>query len=294
MRRSILLITLLLAVSNSLIAQHASVLVQIVDRGQADGILIRTPNDRWVVIDGGGRDHRMVNAMENVWGVDEVALLIVSHRHGDHHGGVPPILQSDIPVRRYVGNLVDCPNRTTDDTVRDLLESLGVPRQSLGADTIPIDGVDFIILPPDPVDDPCPQDENDNSIVVRMEFGDWSMLFTGDAETDERQWLMANHPELLDVDILKASHHGSHNGADGEVGGESWMDFVTPEDVVISVADRSQHGHPHTEAMDAYEDAVGHFDIHCTSRHGTMRIYGYRSGWHRIYRQNPVNESCRF
>ncbi len=95
MGRSTLLITLLLAASNSLIAQHASVRVQIVDRGQADGILIRTPNDQCVVIDGGGRDHRMVNAMENVWGVDEVALLIVSHRHGDHHGGVPPILQSD-------------------------------------------------------------------------------------------------------------------------------------------------------------------------------------------------------
>ena len=127
--------------------------------------------------------------MKDVWGVDEVALAIISHRHGDHYGGFAKILR-DFTVRRVVMNLVDCPNRTTDDTIRGLLNTNNVPAQSVGADTIDVDGVRFIILPPDPVDDPCPREENDNSIVVRMEFGEFSMLFTGDAERDEREFLM--------------------------------------------------------------------------------------------------------
>ena len=97
-----------------------------------------------------------------------------------------------------------------------------------------------------------------------MEFGDFSMLFTGDAETAEREWLMEHHPALLDVDVLKASHHGSSNGADGSVNGRSWMDVVDPDDVVISVLRDSPFGHPHSSAMTAYENAVGEDNIHCT------------------------------
>ena len=131
--------------------------------------------------------------MRDQWGVDEVALAIVSHRHFDHQGGMDNIINA-FDVGRLVMNSVDCPNRTSDNTVIDAATTRGVPIQSLGADTLTVDGVDFIILPPDPVDDACPDDENDNSIVVRMEFGDFSMLFTGDAETEQREWLMENHP----------------------------------------------------------------------------------------------------
>ena len=104
---------------------------------------------------------------------------------------------------------------------------------------------------------------------------------------------MANHAAALDVDILKASHHGSSNGADGSVDGKTWMEFVDPDDVVISVLPNSPHGHPNDDAMDAYE-VLAAKDIHCTSRHGTIRVYGRRNGTHTINHQFSSSGSCRF
>lgn len=127
-----------------------------------------------------------------------------------------------------------------------------------------------------------------------MEIGEFSMLFTGDAETDQREWLMEHHPELLDVTVLKASHHGSINGADGMVGDSTWMDFVDPEAVVISGHLHSQHGHPHPKAVEIYEDSVGRDDVYCTSRQGTLRVYGRQDGGFAIYRQFLWDGSCAF
>ena len=75
-----------------------------------------------------------------------------------------------------------------------------------------MDGVTFTILPTDPTDNTCPSQENNNSVVVRMDFGVFSMLFTGDAEEEERGWRVDNHASLLVVDVLKASHHGAAHG----------------------------------------------------------------------------------
>ena len=94
------------------------------------------------------------------------------------------------------------------------------------------------------------------------------MLFPGDAETEERTWLMENHSDLLDTTVLKASHHGSGNGADGNVDGESWIEHVDPMAVVLTAGEASRFGHPHTEAMDTYEGHVGTNRVYCTSRMG--------------------------
>ena len=68
---------------------------------------------------------------------------------------------------------------------------------------------------------------------------------------------MEHHAAALDVGVLKASHHGPLIGANGSVNGQSWMDVVDPDDVVILVLPNSPHGHPHNSAMDAYEALAG-------------------------------------
>jgi len=97
-------------------AQFKSVQVQIIDRGQADGILIRTPNEKWVVIDAGTNSKR-AEAMATTWGVDRVELAILSHRHFDHLGGMDDVIQR-FPLEGFLGNMQDCPDRTSDDKVR--------------------------------------------------------------------------------------------------------------------------------------------------------------------------------
>lgn len=289
----LLCLSFLAGFPSTLPAQLQSVRVQVIDRGQADGILIRTPQDtQWVVIDVGG-DRLQAEAMEMEWGVDSVDLAITSHRHIDHYGGMDDVLE-DFPVGLYLANLEDCPDRVHDGTIRDILEERQIPTQGPRSDTLNVNGVRFIVLPRDPVDDECPDEENDNSIIVRMEFGEFSMFFTGDAETDERKWLMEHHPELLRATVLKASHHGSINGVDGEVDDVSWTGAVSPEAVVISAHINSQHGHPDPEAVQIYEDSVGRADVYCTSRHGTLQVYARQDGGFRIYRQFLRGGSCAF
>lgn len=263
-----------------------SVRVQIVDVGQGDGILIRTPHHQWVLIDA-GPNRQLADSLVPEFGVDRLALVFVSHRHADHFAGMARVLRS-LPVDRFVGNLADCPNRATDDTIRAALADRHIPAQSLGADTLTVDGVRFIVLPTDPNDDPCPNDENNNSVIVRMEYGGFSMLFAGDAEAEERDWLVAQHAGLLDVDVLKASHHGGNNGTS-----PAWLAAVTPQAVVISAGVDATYHHPMPEAVAAYKAATAG-RLSCTNRHGTIRVYGYQDGHFTIAKQRSSTKSCTY
>ncbi len=135
----------------------------------------------------------------------------------------------------------------------------------------------------------CPDHENDNSLVVRMDFGEFSMLFTGDAETAERDFLVASHGALLDVDVLKASHHGADNGTS-----DTWLAAVSPERVVISAGVNQNHQHPRPNAVAAYITATSSSHVYCTNRHKTVRVYGKADGSIRVTRQNPISKSCVF
>ena len=286
---------LLVAVASLLAAplssQFASVRIQVVDVGQGDGILIRTPNKKWVLIDA-GTNNTLGNNLGPVFGVDRLALVIVSHRHDDHFAGTAHVLNT-YPVDRFIGNLADCPNRDTDNQIRDTVANRGIPAQSVGADTRVVDGVTFTILPPDPTTDACPSKENNNSILVRLDYGQFSMLFTGDAEIAERTWLVANRPDLLDVVVLKASHHGGNNGVlDGSGDPDPWLDAVSPLHVVISAGVNGNHKHPMPDAVAAYVDRVGATKVHCTNRHETVTIYGYPSGSVTVTRKRANTQSC--
>jgi competence protein ComEC len=261
-----------------------SVLIHIVDVGQGDGILIRTPNAESVLIDA-GPTRLLADSLGPQFGVNRLALVIVSHRHSDHFATIARILH-EMPVDYFVGNLRDCPNRTMDNAIRNELMQHNIPAQTSGADTLLVDGVRLIILPTDPIDDRCPEDENDNTILVRLEYGSFSMLFTGDAEAEERDWLVANHPGLLDVSVLKASHHGSDNGTSA-----AWLAAVTPNAVVISAGVDRRYGHPMPAAVDAYLIAANG-RLHCTNRHGTLQVRGYQDGHFTIGRQWSTTKSC--
>jgi competence protein ComEC len=284
MRRFVIALIVLSLFATLAHAQFRSVRVQVLDRGQADGIVIRTPNSEWVVIDA-GTNGRQSDYMEEM-GIDTVALAVISHRHFDHHGGMDEVLR-DHTVERLAAVMEDCPNRSSDDRWRDQVDD-EVELIAQGTD-VTIDGVTFEILPASPEAAECPDEENDNSLVVRMVFGEFSMLFTGDAEIDRLNFLANSHAAAIDADVLKASHHGSHNGRT-----DAFLEAVTPDRVVISAAANSTHGHPHAEAVDDYVEAAGFNRVYCTNRHGTVRIYGYPDGRVRANKQIQSTDACTF
>ena len=192
----------------------------------------------------------------------------------------------------------DCPDRASDDRVRDELDP-NTEILSLGSGgDLTIDGVRFR-WPPQAAESECPGEENDNSVIVRMDFGEFSMLFTGDAEFHERSWLVSNHAPLIDVDVLKASHHGSWNGvldgeeANGEYDGTipQWLQSVSPTHVVISAGVNDRYGHPHAAAVEAYLD-VAPGKVYCSNRLGTIRVYGFSDGRVWVHKQRHSAKSC--
>lgn len=277
------ILTLCLFLSN---ITHAStsVRIQFMDVGQADGIVIRTPNNHWVVIDA-GTGNKLLGYLSDM-GVTKLDMAVVSHRHADHQGGMDDILNS-IPADLFVGITDDCPKQKGDDLVREAVNynSIRTHKFTQSPKSISIDDVKFTVLPLPPMRD-CPNHENSNSIVVRMDFGKLSALFTGDSEEDELEWLVQNYPDLLHVDILKAAHHGSNNGFTDE-----FLDLVDPTHVIISAGVNATYKHPMKEAVDAYIEAAND-RVFCTNRQGTIRVYGYQDGRVRVYKQQQNDKSC--
>ena len=107
---------------------------------------------------------------------------------------------------------------------------------------IELGSVLLTVFPQPPLDH---QEENNNSIGIRLEYGKFSVLMTGDSETDERQWWLAHNSSLIrDCTILKLAHHGSRNGTD-----QRWLDLVQPEAAVASLGAGNDYGHPHSETI---------------------------------------------
>ncbi len=284
MKTLTLAIALVITLVGSAPAQ--SIRITVIDVGQGDALLVRTPNGP-VRPGRPGQDPWLADSLVSQFGVTRLELAIGSHRHYDHVGGMDEVLRR-IPTTRLIWDSLHVANRAFDDSVRSAARQESVPIERPPADTVMVDGVRFIILPVQPR--VAFSDENNNSIVVRLEYGEFSFLFTGDIEEEGRDWLVANFPVLLDVGVLKASHHGSHNGTSA-----SWLQAVTPERVVISAGVRADYGHPYAAAVDAYVTAANG-RVYCTNRVSTIRVYGWEDGRIRVTVKLPENQpkSCVF
>lgn len=214
--------------------------IRFLDVGQADSALIHN-KDGTVLIDTGYRDSGayLGNVLRECGG--KISCLILTHPHGDHIGGTLYVLEHcDV-------ELVILPPIPGEDTrYAAILEEIGeqnIPTRTLSpGEGFEMGRARFTFLAPLKTY----TEENDNSYVIRLDYGEISALFTGDAEADSERDQVKLYGSAaggpLDVDILKVGHHGSASSTT-----DTYLRAVTPTYAVISCGMGNDYGHPHKE-----------------------------------------------
>jgi competence protein ComEC len=220
------------------------------DVGQGDSILIRTPQET-VLIDSGDipmRDKMMAQLeKEKITTLDKV---IITHPHADHLGGMPRILQK-IKVKQ----IYDCGFVFTSNLYNQYLTMVKkekIPFKVVkDGDIIDLgDGITLHVLSPrQPLFENTKSDPNNNSIVAKLVYQNFSMLFTGDAEKESEEQLVKRHGQELKSDILKSPHHGSNTSST-----LPFLKEVSPKAVIISLSADNPYHFPHPNTMRKYKD----------------------------------------
>jgi competence protein ComEC len=253
LRRAAVGLAAMLAVASMLLVRPAvsspspkdpDLTVEVLDVGQGDSILIRSPEGKTALIDA-GPSHNVVSLLKEkrVTGLD---LVVVSHHHADHYGGMSEVIKTFKPRVFLASNS----SHTTTSYLKllQLVRDEGIRAIQPGESARKI-GLGSVVLTvfPQPPDDS--EDENDNSIGIRLDQGNFSMLLTGDSQERARAFWQKTCPSLLkDVTVLKLAHHGSRNGTDGK-----WLDLTRPEIAVASLGAGNDYGHPHPESLSLLE-----------------------------------------
>lgn len=232
------------------VAAGAQLTVAVLDVGQGQSVAVITPDGRAMLIDAGRSGDRMEETVIpylHAHGVEELDYIVISHPDQDHIGGFPRLLEN-MPVRALVDPVIPNTNQTYAQLLEMALE-LGVEGiQARRGDTLDLgQTVEIDVLWPtaEYIAQSGEDERNDNSIVLKIQYGDVSILIPGDAEAGaEVQLIELDEDDALQSDILVVGHHGSNTSSTAE-----FLDAVDPTVAVISAGFENQYGHPHDEVM---------------------------------------------
>jgi len=251
--------------------------IRMLDVGQGDAVLLRTPRGRWILVDAGppptGRPGPVVEALVGA-GVGRLELLVLTHPDADHLGEAAAILER-IPVGSVLDPGLPVGKTGYEEVLEAALEA-DVPWRA--ATTAPpgwtVDGVRLRILHPrGPWEEPDTVEANDASVVLLLEYGAFEVLLPGDAPVRVERSVLEELPTGLEV--LKAGHHGSRTSTDSLL-----VARTRPRLALVSAGRGNRYGHPAPEVVARLEGAG--VRILRTDRHGTVRIQARADGEFRI------------
>ena len=214
--------------------------VTFLDVGQGNAVLVEQ-GGAYMLIDGGNRDYSsFVVSYLKEQGVEELAYVIASHYDADHLNGVVGALHA------FSCGQVLAPDYVTDTRVYESFERV-ITEQDIAlaypavGDTYTLGDASFTVVCPKAYD---PKEDNDNSVGIRLVYGNTSFLICGDAGKAEEQ-AMLDSGVTLDSDVYLASHHGSEGSSS-----EAFMRAVSPSAVVVSAGAGNSYGHPTRTVLD--------------------------------------------
>ena len=219
-------------------------------------------------------------------GVDTLDLLVLTHAHSDHYGGMDDVARR-VHVRRFVTN----GQVRSAVTYQEMLTRVAAVSDTVIVPSVPWvlslpGGGRTVILPPGPDhlgDDTDDGTElNDGSLGVRFELGTFSYLGTGDGETAANQRFVATYPGWIDVEALKVAHHGSADATQSW-----WLDAVSPGLALVSANGTT---HPHGSTLSMLE--AGTPDLFCTPDHGIITVRVNRQGTYAVETDHDARRRC--
>ncbi|MBL9042766.1 MAG: MBL fold metallo-hydrolase [Myxococcales bacterium] len=236
--------------SPTMIDPQAALAIHMVDVGQGDGMIIKTPSGLTIALDGGPDRSGSYADYLKMLNVTRVDYVILSHGHSDHYTGLgtaigllpkdcearvfdPGFARPDIAGYQYIRDTAGCRYRSLTMN-QSLLLDPKLDIQILGVTNTPYPQNDSAGI-------------NNTSAMIKLRYGKFSMLFTGDAQTESEKNLYMNFPAQLPANVLKIGHHGSCNAT-----GTSLLKAVAPSYAIISSggpSDPSNFGHPHCQTL---------------------------------------------
>ncbi len=233
---------------------HGELVVDFLDVGQGDAVLITTPENERILIDGGPEQF----VLEELGAVipflsRRIDLVILTHPHADHVMGLVQVLKR-YEVEEVLFTGLNYWSPIYDEFLKEAREQ-GVPLRVAQADQdftfgeVELD----VLFPFESMLGETIENVNNGSVVVMVSYGEHRILLTGDAEREVELDLVEYYEEALQSALLKAGHHGSKTASSPE-----FLEFVEPSIVIIQVGEDNSFGHPHEEALEQFLEVGVH------------------------------------
>lgn len=225
------------------------------DVGQADSIFLNNNGYTMLIDAGNNSDGENIVKFLKEKNISDIDVVLGTHPHEDHIGGLDDIIKSFEIGKIYMPDAISTSKTFSDvlDVIEEKEYSVNIP---IVDEVFNLNDMKFKVIYTGTDED----DLNDYSIVLRVDFGSTSYLFTGDISSSVEKDLLDKD---INVDVLKVAHHGSNYSSS-----EKFLNIVNPKYAIISVGYNNKYDHPSSEILERLKNS----NVYRTDKDGTIKI----------------------